>query len=69
MDHIINADDFNLPNPSYVERSVNRLRQKLRPAEPKDLSFDVCSCSFNAIHCEKRSHYNENTEQETVAMH
>ena len=41
MDEVIADNDFNLPNPTYVERSVNRFRQTLRPAEPTDLSFDV----------------------------
>ncbi|CAG2198539.1 unnamed protein product [Mytilus edulis] len=37
---VVSDDDFNLPNPGYVERSVNRLREKLRPEEPKDLTFE-----------------------------
>ncbi|XP_076113413.1 uncharacterized protein LOC143081063 [Mytilus galloprovincialis] len=38
---VVSDDDFNLPNPGYVERSVNRLREKLRPEEPKDLTFEI----------------------------
>ena len=41
MNEVIADNDFNLPNPTYVERSVNRFRQTLRPAEPTDLSFEV----------------------------
>ena len=41
IDEVIVDKDFNLPNPTYVERSVNRFRQTLRPAEPTDLSFEV----------------------------
>ncbi|CAC5415973.1 unnamed protein product [Mytilus coruscus] len=36
----ITEDDFNLPNPDNLTRAANRLRQKLRPAEPKDIDFD-----------------------------
>lgn len=34
-----NAPCPSLPNPEYLSRAANRQRQKLRPAEPKDLSF------------------------------
>ena len=33
--------DFNLPKQANLERMANRVRQKLRPAEPTDLSFEV----------------------------
>jgi hypothetical protein len=38
---ITNENDFNLPNQQYLQRAANRIRQKLRPAEPKDLTFEV----------------------------
>lgn len=34
---ITNENDFNLPNQQYLQRAANCIRQKLRPAEPKDL--------------------------------
>ncbi|KAK3086339.1 hypothetical protein FSP39_017052 [Pinctada imbricata] len=33
--------DFNLPNPLNLIRAANRLRQKMRPTEPSDLTFDI----------------------------
>nr|XP_034324221.1 uncharacterized protein LOC105318372 [Crassostrea gigas] len=38
---ITNENDFNLPNQQYPQRAANRIRQKLRPAEPKDLTFEI----------------------------
>lgn len=38
---ITNENDFNLPNQQYLQRAANRIRQKLGPAEPKDLTFEV----------------------------
>ncbi|KAK3101191.1 hypothetical protein FSP39_001639 [Pinctada imbricata] len=33
--------DFNLPKPTNLVRAANRLRQKQRPVEPMDLTFDI----------------------------
>ena len=38
---MIQPTDFNLPKQANLERMANRVRQKLRPAEPTDLSFEV----------------------------
>lgn len=38
---ITNENDFNLPNQQYLQRASNLIRQKLRPAEPKDLTFEI----------------------------
>ncbi|CAC5370087.1 unnamed protein product [Mytilus coruscus] len=37
----VTEDDFNLPKPDNLTRAANRLRQKLRPAEPKDIDFEI----------------------------
>lgn len=34
-------EDFNLPRPATLVRTMNRARQKLRPQEPKTLDFEV----------------------------
>ncbi len=35
-------DGLQIPNPANLKRAANRVRQKLRPAEPKDLAtFEV----------------------------
>ncbi|KAK4309754.1 hypothetical protein Pmani_018630 [Petrolisthes manimaculis] len=39
LQEMANAPCPSLPNPEYLSRAANRQRQKLRPAEPKDLSF------------------------------
>ena len=41
MQDQVSDDDFNLPYPANLTRATNRLRQKLRPAEPRDLDFEV----------------------------
>ncbi|OWF50368.1 hypothetical protein KP79_PYT09479 [Mizuhopecten yessoensis] len=37
----VTPDDFNLPNPSHIQRAANRVREKLRPKEPIDLDFEI----------------------------
>ncbi|XP_076082107.1 uncharacterized protein LOC143052855 isoform X2 [Mytilus galloprovincialis] len=37
----VTEDDFNLPKPDNLTRAANRLYQKLRPAEPKDIDFEI----------------------------
>ena len=39
MGQHISDDDFNLTKPPSVIRATNRLRQKIRPAEPTDLRY------------------------------
>lgn len=41
MEEISNAPCPGLPQPDYLARQANRLRQKLRPDDPKDLDFDL----------------------------
>jgi hypothetical protein len=38
---IITPDDFSLPKVKNLERIANRVREDLRPQEPKDLDFVV----------------------------
>jgi hypothetical protein len=39
MLHIIEGEDHQLPNVQNLQRLVNRVREDLKPAEPKDLGF------------------------------
>ena len=41
MEVHIDDQDFNLPKPENLIRATNRLRQKYRPPQPKDLTFEV----------------------------
>ena len=45
----VGDDDFNLPKQSNPTRTANRLRQKLRPAKPQDLSFVVMNYNFKSF--------------------
>ena len=38
MEQDISDDDFNLTKPANLIRTTNRLREKTRPAEPKDFA-------------------------------
>ncbi|VDI72607.1 Hypothetical predicted protein [Mytilus galloprovincialis] len=37
----VTEEDFNLPKPDNLTRAANRLRQKMRPAEPKEIDFEI----------------------------
>ena len=41
LDELTAAPCPALPKPVHVARAANRLRQKLRPEEPKDLDFEL----------------------------
>ncbi|KAK3109058.1 hypothetical protein FSP39_022038 [Pinctada imbricata] len=41
MRKTVTPTDFNLPKPANLVRAVNRLRQKMRPSEPSDLTFEI----------------------------
>ena len=41
LDELTAAPCPALPKPAHVARAANRLRQKLRPEQPKDLDFEL----------------------------
>lgn len=41
MDQLTEAPCPALPKPEYIARAANRLRQSLRPEDPKDLNFEL----------------------------